>query len=127
MNFPFDAEYRLIVIPARIIGPKGSVGLNFAIDTGATNTLLSRKIAEKLGFDLDSTTKKVILVTASREESAPIISINTIEALGQKVLNHSAICHNLPPGLNIHGLLGLNFFRDKKLTIDFRLGEINLE
>ena len=34
---------------------------------------------------------------------------------------------SLPIGLGIDGLLGLNFFKHKELTIDFRKSEIRIQ
>jgi hypothetical protein len=36
------------------------------------------------------------------------------------------VCHTLPPSASIDGLLGLDFLRDRRLTIDFRTGQITL-
>ena len=36
------------------------------------------------------------------------------------------ICHTLPASVSVDGLLGLDFLRGQRLTIDFRAGRIAL-
>ena len=43
------------------------------------------------------------------------------------LVSFDRIARSLPAGLGIDGLLGLNFFKDKELTIDFKLSEIRLK
>ncbi len=35
-------------------------------------------------------------------------------------------CHTLPPSAGVDGLLGLDFFRGERLTVDFRTGRLIL-
>ena len=37
------------------------------------------------------------------------------------------ICHDLPMKEGLMGLLGMNFFKNRKLTLDFRKGKISIE
>ena len=37
------------------------------------------------------------------------------------------VCHTLPPSAGVDGLLGLDFLRNSRLTIDFRSGQIVLD
>jgi hypothetical protein len=46
--------------------------------------------------------------------------------LGQERQNFTVIAYTLPPTATIDGLLGLDFFRNHVLTIDFQNGEITL-
>ena len=48
-------------------------------------------------------------------------------AIGLIRRNFKVISRSLPIGLGIDGLLGLNFFQNKELTIDFKLSEIRLK
>jgi hypothetical protein len=53
--------------------------------------------------------------------------VQRLESLGTNVSPVRVLVHSLPSGLNIDGLLGLNFFRGRRLTIDFRIARIDLE
>jgi hypothetical protein len=41
MSFPFNPHAGLILVPAEVEGPSGMTVLKLAVDTGATNTLVS--------------------------------------------------------------------------------------
>ena len=127
MKRHFDLTEGLIIVPTRLWGPSLDAVVKFALDTGATYSLINRDIAFALGYDPDSISRQVQITTGSRIELISRFNIERIEALGQRRDNFTFLCHSLPPGAEIDGLLGLNFFRNKKLTIDFRLGLIDVE
>jgi hypothetical protein len=41
-------------------------------------------------------------------------------------LNFPVICHDLPAALHVDGLLGLDFVRRYRLSVDFQAGFISL-
>lgn len=59
-------------------------------------------------------------------EFAARVELTKLAALEQERNNFLVLCHTLPPGTGVDGLLGLDFFRDQTLTIDFRKGELAL-
>ena len=65
-------------------------------------------------------------VTASKTETVYEFSLDNIMALGLIRRNFKVISRSLPMGLGIDGLLGINFFHNKELNINFRLSEIQL-
>jgi predicted aspartyl protease len=97
------------------------------LDTGASRTLVNRDIIERLGYSLSASLPIARVATGSRIENMPVIAVNRISALGVEFGNLEVLCHNLPSGTSIDGLLGLNFFRNQRLTIDFREGLITLD
>jgi hypothetical protein len=66
------------------------------------------------------------IVTGSGIEYAPRTTVRSATAIGQRVANLDVLCHDLPPERGVDGLLGLNFFRQFKLTVRFRKGIIDL-
>jgi hypothetical protein len=52
--------------------------------------------------------------------------VRSATAIGHKVANLHVLCHDLPPESGVDGLLGINFFRQFKLTIRFRKGIVDL-
>lgn len=38
----------------------------------------------------------------------------------------AVVAHTLPPSATVDGLLGLDFLRERLLTVDFRVGSISL-
>ena len=50
MSFPFDPHGHLIVVPARIHGRDSREIVDLVLDTGATRTIVSREVAQSLGY-----------------------------------------------------------------------------
>jgi predicted aspartyl protease len=124
---PLDPRENLIIVSTRVFGPRNQVILRFALDTGATTSLLNWSRALKLGYIPDDVHDRREITTASRFEFAPIVVVKRFEALGQQRNDFPMLCHNLPPTAGIDGVLGLDFLRGHRLTIDFRIGLVILE
>ncbi len=127
MRYPFNPYGRLIVVPATLHGPLKEVNVHLALDTGATTTVISEQALQYVGCETDTTEKPVEITTASGKESVFEIRIDKLCALGKVVTDLAILCHTLPPGAGFDGVLGLDFLRGRRLTIDFRAGLLSLE
>ena len=90
-------------------------------------TWLSVVIMAELGYDLASPADLMEVTTASSREVTPVIPVAQIRALNNERRDFPVLCNNLPSGTPFDGLLGLDFFRDHRLTIDFREGLVTLD
>ena len=126
MSYGFNAKRGLIITKARIWGPSGRAALNLAVDTGATGTPISQTRLIELGYDTATEKELHQITTGSGIEFVPVISLDKIVALDHEHADFSVLCHNLPPSAGVDGVLGLDFFRDQNLNIDFRNGLITL-
>jgi hypothetical protein len=124
MMLPFDPGEDLIVVPARVLGSGKELIVRLALDTGATSSMLNWDIAVNLGYDPSAAPNRVHTTTGSGIEMLPSIIIRRFESLGHA---HTDFPILLPPTTDIDGVLGLDFFRGRKLTIDFRIGLVTLE
>lgn len=127
MSTFFNPLASFLPVTVRLFGPFKDARAHLALDTGATQTMISREIAAFLGYDLDTGGRTTRLITASGEETASVVTISRLVALERQRLNMPILCHNLPSGTPFDGLLGLDFFRNQKLTVDFREGLITLD
>lgn len=127
MTFPFDSKRGLIVVPAELWGPTGSVVVRLALDTGATSSLVNVGFLVAIGYDPALETERVQVTTGSGVEFAPRVIVSKLKVLGQERADFNILAHTLPPSTAVAGLLGLDFFRDRRLLIDFRTGEIDLQ
>ena len=127
MSERFDPHARMVLATAEIWGPAGYVALRLAVDTGATYSMLSWQAAVILGYDPATAPDRVQLVTASAVEYAPQFRISKLRALGQERRRFPILCHTLPSSARVDGLLGLDFFRDRRLVLDFREGTVSLD
>ena len=81
----------------------------------------------RLGYDpANPELARQRIVTGSGIEYARRTTVRSATAIGQRVAHLDVLCHDLPPESGVDGLLGLNFFRQFKLTIRFRKGIIDL-
>jgi len=126
MSFTFNYHQGLIIIQAELTGPLGNTILRLALDTGATTSLVNTGILVAIGYDPALAPAHVKVTTGSCVEFVPRITLSKILALGQTRTKFPILAHTLPPSSGIDGILGLDFFRGQKLSIDFRNGNIDL-
>ena len=126
MSFPFDPQQGLIIVPAELWGPSGSAVLRLALDTGATGTVVNTGMLVALGYDPALIPDRVQITTDSGIEFVPRVLLDRIMVLGEESAEFPVLGHTLPPSAGIDGLLGLDFFRGRSLTIDFRAGQVVL-
>ena len=122
----FDRKAALIVVPVTIKVGKEIKNYKFAVDTGATISLINSSVMTALGYKQQDSISTTQTITASKTETVYEYSLDNIMVLGLIRRNFKVISRSLPMGLGIDGLLGLNFFQNKELTIDFKLSEIRL-
>ena len=127
MSQSFDPNDRLVLVTARLSGPRSEGGFQFALDTGATYTIISSHVAALLGYDPAAAGERARLTTASGIEYVPRIVVNKVQALGLERMGFAVLCHTLPPSARVDGLLGLDFLRGHRLVLDFRNGVVSLE
>ena len=127
MSVPFDPARAVIAVPTRLVGPAGEHVASLALDTGATYTIISRQIADLLGFQPEEHGPPVPLTTGSGLEHLPPMVMHKVEALEQVRRHFRVLVHSLPPTASVDGLLGLDFLRGCRLVVDFREGLISLD
>lgn len=67
------------------------------------------------------------MLTAGGPVLAKRVTVRKIDVAGHSRRSLSVICHTLPDAVEIDGLLGLDFFEDAILTINFRERRISVE
>lgn len=95
-----------------------------ALDTGASITMIPTEVAMDLGYDLSNPNEQ--MMTANGIVLANRITVRELTAIGETVENVDVVCHDLPEGSIIEGLLGLNFLRHFDVNISFLTGTIEL-
>ena len=126
MSIAINHRRGLIIIRAELFGPSGSIVLQLALDTGATATMVNVGPLATVGYDPSLVVGRVQVTTGSGVEYVPRIEVTRIKALGQERVGHPVLSHTLPSSAGIDGLLGLDFLRGQRLTIDFVRGRLSL-
>lgn len=127
MTLHFDPDSGTIFVPTRLTGPSEQFVIQMALDTGASISMVNAAILIELGYVVTDDLDRVPLVTASGIEDAPRLMVQSLEAMGIVRRDFPLVCHTLPSGADVDGLLGLDFFRDLRLTIDFRENTVTVE
>lgn len=117
----------MIVVPVAVSGPSGERVVPLALDTGATSTMVSRDALTAIGYALDAASDSVDVTTASGREVAPVVLVARISVLSHQKVRFPVVAHTIPPATGVRGVLGLDFLRGMRLTIDFRIGVLELE
>jgi hypothetical protein len=126
MSEAFNAKQGLVILSVQVYGPSGDTLTRLALDTGALSTVIDGRILASIGYDLTSTPDKVRIVTASDVITVPRLLVDRIVALGQERTYMPIIGHTLPATTGVDGVLGLDFFRRQRLTLNFRRSRISL-
>lgn len=127
MSVPFDPPQGLIIVPAELWGPTGSVVLRLALDTGATSTVINVGVLVAIGYDPALAPDRVQVTTGSGVEFAPRLTLQRLNALDGERTDFPVLGHTLPPSAGVDGLLGLDYLRGCRLTIDLSTGQVLLE
>lgn len=127
MSTRFDAARGLVIVWVRLFGPNGQRAVRMALDTGATTTTVRMGVLVLLGYDPASSAERVPMTTASGVEYVPRVPVSRIEALCECREPLTVVGHTLPPSATVDGLLGLDFFRGRRLVVDLRQGEVSIE
>lgn len=125
MSTRFNARRRLIVVRGDIQGPAGTAVFRLVLDTGSTRTVLDGALSNSIGLVPDHNLPLVTMTTVTGVVQLPQARATRIVALGQKRYDSIVIIHDFS-GTRFDGLLGLDFFRRRRLTIDFPAGTIEL-
>ena len=101
----------------------------FALDTGASHTVIDLAALIVAGYDLQDSIRTVQLETGNGSVEGYIFKVSEFTALG--VTRHNMeICSYDFFGNNvfaeIHGVLGLDFFINKKFCIDMAKFELTI-
>jgi hypothetical protein len=127
MSLRFDGRSGLIVVPTKIHGVNGDTVVRLALDTGATMTMVNWDVLIMLGYDPAASPVRTQVTTGSGVEFVPRIELLKLEALGETRERSSTLCHTIPPSATVDGVLGLDFFRGRRLDIDFRSGFVRVD
>jgi len=116
----------LIVQNVKITGPKGTLGIDLILDTGAVFTVLSWSVLKVIGYDPAVTPDRQEIVTANGVIEVPKLVVYSISAGDVEARDIEVICHDIPELVEVRGLLGLSFLKYFKTAIDYRKGYLEI-
>lgn len=113
---PYRGTGRSLVVEAAVNGRRTG---RFLLDTGASVTVISRRLAREADAVVAAGTPRITLYTANGPVQAPLTTLASISVSGLEARDVIVAVHDLPGvGSEIDGLLGMSFLRYFKVTID---------
>lgn len=105
-----------LAVPALI---DGKVMATFLLDTGSSYTVITPRLAAKLGVAITPETPRISLVTANGPIKAPLVKLRNISIGQVNVPEINVVVQELGNGddLLLSGLLGMNFFQGMDITV----------
>ena len=117
----FTPGANLIVVRG-VVQAQQTARARLAIDTGASLCQISNSIAASIGLDISSSIREIEIVTGSGVVRAPVLYLPSLKVLGRTANQLEVVVHDLPPRARLDGLLGLNFFRNYNLFLNYGKG-----
>lgn len=124
-KFELPGEDSLIILKGKIANDN----LSLALDTGASHTVIDLSTLLLAGYNLQDSVGTVSLETANGAVNAFVFKLNSITVLGKTIVDMEVCSYDFFLSnvlLDIHGVLGLDFFQDSDLLISFKRFEITL-
>ena len=125
-KFELTSQKGLIICFASISGKGKPVILRMALDTGATKTIIPLEAAMSIGINPAKSNRTTEVTTGSGIVVCPLVFISKFSCFGITRRKFEVVCHSLPFEGPVDGLLGLNFFKDTKLILDFIKNKIEV-
>jgi hypothetical protein len=120
----FDPTDTLIIVTARIWGPRGDKQLSLALDTAATQTHVIPEFLDEIGYGPQHGDRITSVTSAIGDEPGYMMPVTRLSALGFALTSFRIHVHDLPETLGIQGLLGLSFLRQFNYEIRSAEGRI---
>ena len=95
----------------------GKIMGTFLVDTGATYTVITPRMARKLGVQITADTPRQSIITANGMIKAPVVRLKSLTIGGLTQTDVDVIVQNLGNDLLLSGLLGMNAFEGMDLSI----------
>ena len=123
----FNIKQKAVIVPVAVkVDDHTTRDIDFIVDTGTYETLICENRLRQMGYTRVDSIEDVPIQTVGGNATAYRYIIEDITALGVTRRNFRVISHPMPSGSGAYGLLGLDFFEDKVLTIDFKQAVISV-
>lgn len=105
-----------LVVPVII---QDRIMATFMVDTGASYTVITPRMARKLGVTVTRETPRISIITANGAIKAPMVKLTDVAIGDVRIPEVTAIIQELGNGDDtlLSGLLGMNFFQGMDLTV----------
>ena len=123
----FDITQKAIIVPVDVEVDFLKRRFKFLVDTGTQYTIIDEEAARAMWLVRGNCEREVTIRTVTGSGAAYEYKIDGIEALGITRRDFHIMEHPMPEDAGADGLLGLNFFDNTVLSIDFNTAEISVD
>jgi aspartyl protease family protein len=125
--YPVQKSGNLFFVKAAVarVGAEPSI-LKLLVDTGASQTSLSKLLLIDLGYTHPDPTPKISILTGNGLIQAPIIRVAWFNCLGERLEDYPVLSLDLPISSYINGILGMDFLLRFNALIDIGKRQIIL-
>ena len=122
----FDLAQQAVIVSAIVEVDGMTRDLKLLVDTGTYETLICETAIKSLWLTPANCIEQTPIRTVTGSDTAYRYQIDSITALGIEKRNIKIISYPMPRNAGVDGLLGLDFFVNRKLIIDFILSQISV-
>ena len=116
VDVPLQQVGHLFVVTVKLNGEQDA---RLIVDTGASHSIVSHRLAIELGLYSDSTMGTVTMNTVGGSVQAPLARIKSIRLAEAEVRDSVVVIYDLPDSpTGVEGLLGLSALRQFQVTLD---------
>lgn len=116
VNVPLQQVGHLFVATVKLNGERDTL---LIVDTGASHSVVSHRLAIELGLYSDSTIGTVTMNTVGGSVQAPVARMKSIRLAEAEVRDSVVVIYDLPDSpADVEGLLGLSALRQFQVTLD---------
>ena len=124
---PFDATQNLVIVEARVVGPRGDARVDLVLDTGASRTILVPDVVDRLGYRVRDSHGLSAVSSPLGRELGYRLRVRKFAALGFTPADFPVAIHDIADEGGFDGLLGWDFLQQFNLEIRPREACINAE
>ncbi|MEP6959397.1 MAG: retropepsin-like aspartic protease [Nitrospirota bacterium] len=116
VDVPLQQVGHLFVVTVKLNGEQDA---RLIVDTGASHSIVSHRLAIELGLYSDSSMGTVTMNTVGGPVQAPLARIKSFRLAEAEVKDSVVVIYDLPDSpAGVEGLLGLNAMRQFQVTLD---------
>lgn len=124
---PFDPTTESIWVAATVTGTKTTAkSLIFIFDPGTEMTILDSRVAASIGLDRSQSIGRIRFDGVAHSYKAYRVIAPQVRVFGRSMTDLEVGCSPLQRKFHADGLLGLDFLRGLRVTLDFIDGRIAL-
>ncbi|MFA4874309.1 MAG: retroviral-like aspartic protease family protein [bacterium] len=125
---PFDTSEHHIYVACHLVDWHGLThAFRAIVDTGAPVTEFSDEFLAAIGLVKIDDTKEIKVTAFEQTKRYAKLVLPKIEYLGQVMVNTSVKVSRFAEGWGVDALIGLDFFRMFRVTVDYMAGQIVTE